>query len=187
MRSVSSMQTSNIFTQRARAGAAMLALIAPLALIACAPEGGPAVEPAPAPAEKVAEQNDNATAHAALKEGTAELVMAGESFSFELTHCAVGDTDILAGGPGQGNESGDPAYFDIDVVLEGGTPVTGGARIDLGTNEQFTSMDEFYSLNIDTGDYRSLMINGDIAELDGTIRFSGENDLGPGTFTVDCG
>lgn len=119
--------------------------------------------------------------------GTASLVMAGESFSFSLQFCSINDTDALAHGPGQGNESGEGVYLNVDFTEYDGS-VTGGLRVDFGATSQFQSSENFYGFTTEyyAGDY-SLETSAGELTLAADIRFRGEDNLGPGTLTVHCG
>lgn len=184
-----------------------LPLIFPLVLTACSgePAGGPpasagadTAQDAAAPsiddtqtpadaADGAAEQDgagDSATRN--KNQGNAFWTMAGESFSWILELCLVSDTDVVAYGPGRGNESAEPAYLDVDLT-NGPDDWVGGARIDLGTLERFNSSESFYAFDTAyfAGDF-SITTSTNRLDLDGNLRFQGENDLGPGKLTLIC-
>jgi hypothetical protein len=166
-----------------------VALLAPLLLAGCGlplPDAPAAEDPAvEAPAVQVPDEADSEENETPAGAGEAALMMAGESFSFKLDVCMFDEENLLASGPGVGNESGDPAYLNIDVVRSDDFS-TGGARIDLGTDEQFSSAEDFYSLNLDLGDEYHITLHSRTFVFEGDIRFRGENELGWGTFTVEC-
>src|SRR5690554_2184631 len=72
----------------------------------------------------------------------AQLVMAGQSFSF-MTSCTVSEGDILIHGPGYDDDSGELAYLSVDFTMVNGAR-NGEIRIDLGTDQQFVSSDSIY-------------------------------------------
>ncbi len=164
----------------------------PLMLTACAAPaeiapGPPVGSSSPGSLQESADSPSDAPVDTSGAEaGTASLVMAGESFSFVLAFCAIDERDILVHGPGQGDESGEPAYLDVDFVREMSF-TAGGARIDLGATRHLQSMDDFSAFDTEysTGEY-SLTLDGASFALEGEFRSARGESLGPGTLTVEC-
>src|SRR5688572_17176220 len=84
-----------------------------LLLTGCAAE--PVDTPPAAPVDDAATVEE-ASDSALPSQGDVTMVMAGQSFSFSATTCAISESDILVMGPGADDESNDPAYLDIDLT-----------------------------------------------------------------------
>lgn len=116
---------------------------------------------------------------------TATLVMAGQSFTFSPTVCMLEDDAVLVYGPGIDDDSQDPAFLDIDLTSEGSF-THGEVRIELGTNQQFDSRDEFFVAFAGGVDDFELTYDDASLTFTGEFRFAGDGQLGPGTIQVGC-
>lgn len=165
-----------------RAAAVSIALSAVLVFAACAPAAPPAPEPHSSADQPTSEAPADESARPAAR---ATAVIAGEHYAFELAVCMIQPDAVLASGGGA-DGSGGPVFLDVDLMLEGGTEY-GEARIELGTDQQFDSRDDFLSTSVGSGDPHTLTIDGSRFTLEGEFRHSGEAPLGVGTVTADCG
>lgn len=185
---MNSPQKSTLF---ARCSAAVAALILPLALVACVPSLPPEGETpgSSLPGETVAPPetsvHDQNQPPQQATSGIAELVMAGESFTFTPAMCIISENDVVIHGPGVGNESGEPAYLDIDIVSIDGVPA-GGLRINLGATGLFQSTDNFYSYSFAFENDYGMTYGGNTFFFQADFYAGGVENLGPGTLTVDC-
>lgn len=174
-------------THRARFRSLTLpaALAAVLLLAGCASYQGPTGPGTEDPDSKMG-QGGTKTPPVTPGSHEATLTMAGQSFTFSPTVCMIGDEDVLVSGPGVDDDSKEPAYLDIDLVATGSLR-EGGARVDLGTDQQFSSSDDFYSAQIGSGEEYTIMDDGGTFVLEGIFRANGATSIGPGTFRIDCG
>ncbi len=159
----------------ARGAAVLSAALVALACGACAaPAGGQDA----APPDPEADSGSNTA-------GTAQLVMDDATFTFTLAHCAVTATDALAHGPGQNDGTQEPAYLDVDLVLDGTT--TGGVSVDLGATSRFESSDDAYTFDTEyfAGDYALQFRDGEL-ELEADFHRGGPESTSTGTLTVAC-
>ena len=115
----------------------------------------------------------------------AQLVMAGQSFSF-MTSCAVGEEDILIHGPGSDDDSGELAYLSLDFTTLDGSR-HGEVRIDLGTDQQFVSSDDIYVSFIGPEHEFMIMYNGGSTDIQSQYQTGGGTPIGPATLTAECG
>lgn len=163
------------------------ALAAVLLLAGCAPGEVPEGQGAQAPETSAAPSTDGDTVNPPATPGDhdAVLSMAGQSFTFRPTVCMVTDEDVLVSGPGIDDDSQEPAWLDIDLYSEGSFR-EGGVRIDLGTDQQFSSSDSFFSANIGPGEEYLIMDDYGTLVIEATFRANGEASIGPGTFRIDC-
>lgn len=167
-----------------RTGAVLTALCLSLSLSACGAEDAekPAADVTADSVSADESQNGGATDAA---QGKARLVLTGESIDFDLRLCSVDETDVLAEGPGKGNEDDEIAYLGVDFVLKPEVKSV-EARVDLGVNEPFKSSDRGYTYTSSLDQNHTLEIDGDSFTLEADfISFSG-SPIGPGTLTVDC-
>ncbi|HRQ01152.1 MAG TPA: hypothetical protein PK781_11975 [Terrimesophilobacter sp.] len=170
---------------RAAVAAAALALLlagcAPVAGEGPAPEGSSNGVPE-APAESG--ESGESGGLPAWATTPAQLVMAGQSFSF-MTSCSVGEEDILIHGPGSDDDSGEPAYLSVDFTTVDGSR-HGTVRIDLGTDQQFVSSDNIFVSNIGPDHEYMIMYNAGSTDIESQYLANGENPIGPATLTAEC-
>lgn len=112
--------------------------------------------------------------------------MAGQSFTFSPTMCVLDDEEVMVYGPGADDDSSDPAFLDIGLYSEGDF-THGEVRIELGTDQQFDSREEFFVAFAGGLDDFELTYDDDSLVFDGEFRFAGDGQLGPGTVQVNCG
>ena len=148
------------------------------------PTAPDAVDTPAAPDAAVSDETEKEPASDAAR-GSAVLSMAGQSFTFALDTCMITGEDVLVSGPGVDDDSQEPAYLDIDLYEEGMFNA-GEARVDLGTNEKFSSSDSFYSAQVGSGHEYSILYQDDTFVLDAIFRANGGESIGPGTFRIDC-
>lgn len=114
---------------------------------------------------------------------SAVLTLTGQSFTFDVT-CLISDDDTLIYGPGRDDDSGEPAYLDLDFYqLEGWTH--GEVRIDLGTDQQFVSSDNVYSSNIGPDHEHGILFHPGRTTVESQYAANG-GPIGPGTLVVEC-
>ncbi len=164
--------------QRYRLGALTLAL--PLVLTACSTEPGTvATTPSEDAAPPSSVESPSAEANAVGESATFQI--AGNTFEFSPTTCIVGEDDILAQGAGTNIHTGEIAFLDLDFTAYEGSYV-GGADIELGTDQPFTSSDDYYRLDPlvdDTGFV--LSVDGESFTVEGTFYGHGTAPLPEGT------
>lgn len=171
--------------------AAIAAAILPFALVACVPNlptggetpGGNIPGETVSPPENPAPDQNQPPQQTAS--GVAELMMAGESFTFTPAVCIISENDVVIHGPGVGNESGEPAYLDIDIVNIDDV-LAGGVRVNLGATGQFQSTDDFYSYDFAFDNNYGMTYGGHNFFFEANFYAGGEENLGPGTLTVSC-
>lgn len=182
MISVASMDANVLSGAFPRAALAALILGAAVGLAACTSE-----LPAP-PASTPDSSSDQGTSPeepAAGQPSRASAVIAGESYAFELAVCLVQPDAVLASGGGV-DSAGDPAYLDLDLVIDGNTEF-GAARIELGTDQPFDSRETFLAASVGSGDAYTLTIDGSRVSLEATFRDASGAPVGDGTVSADCG
>lgn len=156
-------------TRRLRLAALCIVLTAGGLLSGC----GGDEEKAPAPATSA-----GGGAAAGGAEGTVEI---GERvLTFTTDVCMADGEGALVSGPGQ-DAGGTPVYVDLDSTASD----SGEIRIDLGTDQKFSSSDEALRGGDMTGDFALEMDGDDIRVTAGFIEEDG-SDLGPGTLAVTC-
>lgn len=176
---------------RAALAGAVLALLlagcAPVTGDAPAPEAPANEAPATGAPESPAESGEPSEPGGAPEWATtpAQLVMAGQSFSF-MTHCSIGEEDILIHGPGSDDDSGELAFLSVDFTTVDGSR-HGTVRVDLGTDQQFVSSDDIYVSHIGPEYEYMIMYNGGSTDIESQYLANGETPIGPATLTAECG
>lgn len=189
---------------RARRGIVALTLAVPLLLAGCLPASDADSDPVDVTAPPISVPTTDATESDDLEQdedmgedpgtmedspstgGTATLSMAGESFSFTPTMCAISDADVLVDAPGQSNEEGILAFLSVDVTEHDGGPY-GGVRVERGTDQPFDSTDDFYAADIGADHPGSMLtVQGNAFVFEGEFHTGAGVPVGPGTLTVDC-
>lgn len=125
-------------------GLGVLAVMLLLGLTAC----GTAAETSPTPPE-VGTDAPSFVEPSTSNSGeltSATFAIGEEVFEFSPTLCMLGEEDVMVQGPGTNTQTGEVAFLDVDFTSFDGDFV-GGADIELGTDEPFTSPDEFYRLD----------------------------------------
>lgn len=122
---------------------------------------------------------------ATASKGKATLVLTGESIDFDIRQCLIDEENVLAEGPGKGNEDGQIAYLSVDFVLAP-PPTSLGARVDLGVDQPFSSSDEGYHYEDAIDQDHVLTFDGKSFTLEADFRSYNGSPIGPGTLTVDC-
>lgn len=173
-----------------RLGAFVLAL--PLVLTGCSTEPGTAATP---PSRDTAPSSssfdDSSSAEVATGEASATFQIAGSTFEFSPTLCIVGEEDIVAQGAGTNIQTGEIAFLDADFTTYEGSYV-GGADIELGTDQPFTSPDDYYRLDPLVNDEGfDLSVTGASFTVEGTFYGQGaaqlpNGDAAQGTLQVSC-
>lgn len=117
----------------------------------------------------------------------ASVSMAGQQFEFELSFCSVTEEDVLVQGPGRDVDSGEVAFFGVDLVRVDGW-LTGELRIELGVDSEFASGDEAFMGLVGEDHEHVFSPRGDGFTLDVQLRAtSSSTPLGPASVTVSCG
>lgn len=113
----------------------------------------------------------------------AVLTLTGQSFTFDVM-CMIADDGTLIYGPGRDDDSGEPAYLNVDLyVLDGWTG--GGIRIDLGTDQQFVSSDSIYTSQIGPDHEYGIMYNPGRTTIESQYAANG-GPIGPGVLVAEC-
>ncbi len=166
--------------------AAALAVFGALILSSCAMGDTP---PVPVLVEDAADVQEETQEEAPAAEGSGKvtMVMAGQSFTFSATTCLIGDDDILVMGPGADDESGEPAFLDLDLATVDNLK-HGEIRVELGTDAPLTSTDQFYMTTIAPDHEYGIMYDGDGKGLVVDANYLAANGvpIGPATVTVKC-
>lgn len=184
-------------TRRAALSGAAIGLAAVFLLAGCAAEAAPA---APGPDEVANEQGDassevettddaagaNSTEDTSATPGSASVTLAGQSFTFDIDMCMIGEDDLLIAGPGRDDDSGQLAYFDLDFVMMSTDDPYGEARIEIGTDQPLTSTDEFLAMWVGEGRNYAVAFGSGFLQADGDFLSANGSPVGPGTIVVDC-
>lgn len=173
-----------------RLGALTLAL--PLMLTGCSTEPGTATTPPPEnTAPSSTSSDDSSPAEVAAGDASATFQIAGSTFEFSPTTCIMGEEDIVAQGAGTNIQTGEIAFFDVDFTAYEGSYV-GGADIELGTDQPFTSPDNYYRLDPLVNDAGFILsIKGESLTVEGTFYGYGaaplpDGDSAQGTLQLRC-
>jgi len=169
-----------------RPGLAVVAILSTFLVAGCSSENAPAGSAVDDIA--ITEQgSQDETSSVLSSTGEVTVTMAGQSFTFATTLCLITSDDALVGGPGADDESGDPAYLDIDFVKVGSF-MTGEVRINLGTDAPLTTTDEFYVAMVGSDHEYQMVIqdDGNGFELQADFRAGTGSPIGPGTVNVSC-
>lgn len=115
---------------------------------------------------------------------TATLTMDGQSFTFTLNSCLLSDGDALVSGPGA-DDSGELAFLDVDYYDT--SEVSGGqVRVELGTDQPFSSSDRFYSMGDVSSEGDSIQAEGRELTITAEVLENGDTSLGSGTLRASC-
>lgn len=163
-------------------GSALVLLLAGCGVVA--PPTGAGTDPGTAPGSSDENGDTGGTAPDSAGGGVpAVLTLTGQSFTFDVT-CMISDGDTLIYGPGRDDDSGEPAYLDVDLYLMDGW--TGGeVRIDLGTDQQFESSDNIYTSQIGPDHEYGIMYDPGRTTIEGQYAANG-GPIGPGTLVAEC-
>lgn len=159
-------------------GLAVLALVLSFVLTACGTTSG--AESASPSAETDPPSTESQPAEESAGDASAILQVAGDSFAFSPAICIVGEEDIVVQGAGSSTQTGEVAFLDVDFTAYDGGYV-GGADIELGTDQPFTSPDDFYRLDPlvdDTG--FMLSMDGQAFTVEGAFTTHGAALSAPG-------
>lgn len=163
---------------------ALIALSSLLIVSACGGSDSDATD-TQSPDDTETTSQESTSGEATTSKGKATLVLTGESIDFDIQQCLMDEENVLAGGPGKGNEDGQIAYLDVDFVLAP-EPMSLGARIELGVDTQFSSSDEGYLYEDAIDPDHTLTFDGKSFTLEANFRSFNGSPIGPGTLTVDC-
>lgn len=122
-----------------------------------------------------------------LSNGSATVAVGGREFTFQLRSCFVyEEREGNLNGPGGETGSDVPSYIDGDF-METGDDAYGEFRINIGSDGQFQSSDEFISLGSSAGGVLSIVKDGGGYLASGTTWDQNGEDLGAGTLRFTCG
>lgn len=194
--SVTGMLLRDLRTCRAALPGAAIALTAVFLLAGCAAESAPS---APVPGEagdsgsagmdeatSAGQNSDVAAEGPAAGSGSASVTLTGQSFTFEIDMCMIGEDDVLIAGPGRDDDSGEPAYFDLDFVMMSTDDQYGEVRINLGTDQPLASTDQFLAMWIGEGRDSAVSFGSGSLQADGEFLAANGSPVGPGAIVVDC-
>lgn len=169
----------------------VVALTLPLLLSACSSEPGatsasPSSDGADPGVETPTSTEPEVTEPAAGATAAATVTIGADTFEFSPTTCLVGLEDIVVQGPGSNTQTGELAFLDIDFVSYEGE-VMGGVDVELGTDQPFTSPDDYFRLDT-YSDSRgfTLAVTGESFTAEGQFRANPEGSSSAGTIAVRC-
>lgn len=138
------MKNSRQKTLSHRSSLGALAVIFSLGVTAC----GTDTETSPTPPEDSTDASSSVepSISSSAEQQSATFAIGEELFEFSPTLCILSDEDVMVQGPGTHTQTGEMAFLDVDFTSFDGDFV-GGADIELGTDEPFTSPDAFYRLD----------------------------------------
>lgn len=173
-------------------GLCVLTLTLAVLMTGCATESAPAPNP-PANAGNTPAPEESSTTSEGNGSNNAHFHIGEMSFEFTPTLCILSDEDVMVQGPGTHTQTGEVAFLDVDFTIFEGDFV-GGADIELGIDEPFSSPDDFYRLDPLVNDEGfDLIVEGGSATAQGLfylhnlegVSLRGD-DVGQGVIEVSC-
>ena len=169
----------------------ILALTFLFVVTACGAEQDTAAS-APSDQDTPATSEESGAAEATTTQADASFEIGGNSYEFSPTTCIVGEEDIVVQGAGNEVQSGELAFLDVDLTSYEES-YAGGADIELGTDQPFTSSEDLYRLDTLFDDTNfALSIAGTSFTVEGTFYADGaaqlpEGNTAQGVLQVRCG
>lgn len=163
-----------------------------LILAGCSSPMAPETESSPTPSasvtqpsEPIVEQDDTETDDSALGANQATLLMAGQSFTFELTTCTTTDEELLIAGPGVDDGDNSPSYLDIEIGRVDGW-FEGKVFVSLNSDQPEPS-GAYFEATVGSGHEYSMGEVMDGYEIEVNFVSNAGVPIGPGSFLINCG